>query len=427
MKDVETRTPIACHPIFQRVTANGSGGIATLILDGENVLSLLMPRLRTRRLIAPASAGELFFARIVDAQGKIVDEVVVAPKLSTESETRNAQIELSCHGGAGAIAAVEQTLEQAGFARARDSELLERAHLNSNLSLLAIEARLRLNAAATARQAALLLHCATLQQRWERLGFEMTMGMRNRESAWREKLLLTARIDIENGEAALRVLARHSAVITGPVNAGKSTLANLLARAERHIVSDIPGTTRDKLDTALSIRGLEVLLSDTAGLREGGDEVESEGQRRASSAAATADIRIILLDGSRAPGDLEIEMITRFAQHGPSLLVLNKADLGIDENAAGLGFLIGVTPISMAAQNGIGLDELEAEIERLCLRDVSLKGEAPFTARQLEHLRELNTGLDNSAEGSDLLAVVRKLIGTRPNPDELKRVIAEIR
>jgi len=425
MKDVQTRSPIACHPIFQRITAAGNGGIATLILDGENLLPLLLPHLRSRRKIVSAQPGNLFFARIVDAHGAIVDEVVLAPTLASASETRNPQFELSCHGGVGAIAAIEERLEQAGFARARPTELLERAHLNSNLSLLTIEARLRLNAAATARQADVLLHHTELQKRWEQLGFEMTLGMRNKEVNWREKLSFAAREDIQHGETALRVLAQHSAVIAGPVNAGKSTLANLLARAERHIVSEIPGTTRDKLDTSLSLRGLNLLLSDTAGLRESSDAIENEGQRRANSAAATADIRIILLDGSCAPGDAEIEMILRFAQHGPSVLVLNKTDLGIDENAAGVGFLIGATPVPISARTGLGLEQLEIAIEQLCLRGSSAHFPAPFTHRQLEHLRELQSGLLEGIEGTELLATVRKLIGTRPNPDELKHVLAE--
>ncbi|MGD0092398.1 MAG: S16 family serine protease [Planctomycetota bacterium] len=145
------------HPIFVRVTGAGTGGIAALLLDGDGVRMFLQPRFRAKRLLADATTGDLLFGRLVDAQGRSIDEVLAAPLGKDDSETRNEQVELSCHGGVGVLAAVEEVLLEAGLARGQPTDLLRRAHLNARLSLLTIEARLRLPAAATARQAAVLV------------------------------------------------------------------------------------------------------------------------------------------------------------------------------------------------------------------------------------------------------------------------------
>src|SRR6202042_3299854 len=87
--------------------------------------------------------------------------------------------------------------------------------------------------------------------------------------------------------------------IIGPPNAGKSSLINALARREAAIVSEVPGTTRDVIELRLNLGGYLVLVADTAGLRETADAVEAEGVRRARAQAASADLTLLLLDGTQ--------------------------------------------------------------------------------------------------------------------------------
>lgn len=412
-------------PVFVRATGHGSGGIATLMLDGYGVKSLLKPRVKSKRDLFEAQTGDLIFARLVNSAGALIDEVVLAPIGRTETATGNEQIEMSCHGGAGSVGAVEETLIESGFERGRGTVLLERAHLNSKLSLIAIEARLRLAEAATARQADFLLGHTKFQHDWERLGFDMALGMRNRDAAWRDKFLAITGGLLPRIRAGAALLATHQIAIAGPVNAGKSTLSNLLAREQRHIVSPIPGTTLDRLETPVAIRGLNVLLSDTAGIREPSGNVEQEGQRRGRDAADKADLRLIVLDGSKAPSDSDMALIEKGAELGRTMLVLNKSDLGIDSAAGGLGFLAGQEPLLVSAQTGAGLDELERAIESALLEGDGPAPHTPFTRRQIDLVERLHAGLLAGADANELLVYLRKLVGTRPNPAELAVVLAE--
>src|SRR2546425_925294 len=83
-------------------------------------------------------------------------------------------------------------------------------------------------------------------------------GLSSGDASWRMKTLSAARDEIAEATGAMALLRHYHAVLAGPVNAGKSTLANLLARADKHIVSAIPGTTRDRLDTRVCVRGLDL-------------------------------------------------------------------------------------------------------------------------------------------------------------------------
>jgi len=419
----KSQRPGLRRPIFVRVTGAGAGGIAALVLDGVGARMLLQLRFQAKRLLAEATTGDLLFGQFVDEHGGSIDEVVAAPLAREDSETGNEQVELSCHGGVGVLAAVEEALLAAGFARGQPRDLLRRAHLNATLPLVTIEARLCLAAAATARQAAFLLSHARFQERWERLGFNMVLATRNHDESWRGKLFQEANTALEQFRAAQRLLAQHRVALTGPVNAGKSTLGNRLARAERHIVSPAPGTTVDHLETPIELCGLNVLLADTAGLRTALDSVESEGQKRAAEAAREADLRLLIFDGSQPPGDADVELIARTTACGPTLLVLNKQDLGVDESAGGLGFLAGREPLVVSAKTGWGLDKLLDAIAGTLLDGQEPPAGAPFTQRQANLLRQLKHGLQEGQTVSELVQYVRTLVGTRPDEAELSEVL----
>jgi tRNA modification GTPase len=253
----------------------------------------------------------------------------------------------------------------------------------------------------------------------------MALGMRSRELAWREPLLRETEAALARLPAALRLLAQHHVVLAGPVNAGKSTLANRLAGADRHIVSAVPGTTRDRLDTPIELHGMSVLLTDTAGLRDAHDAVEREGQRRAREAAGRASVLVFVLDGSQAPSEAVLEFIRHSVAAGAVLPVLNKSDLGLDEDARGLGFLTGREPVALSATTGAGCDTLAEVLERELLGEVAPQPGAPFTRRHERLLTKLREGLQSGTSGSELLGWLRKLIGHRPDAEELAEVMAE--
>lgn len=412
--------------IVATLTPPGEGAIATLLLDGDGAWDLLSRVFRRKgeKHFAAKGGGQLAYGVLVDAAGKIVDEVLAAPIDAKTSPTANPQAEISCHGGIGATKAALALLREAGARAALPWELEARAHRAVRLALPALEARFALARAATARQAALLLAHGEVLARWERWGMDTALGARKREEAWREPLAEAVKADHAQAEPALNLLRTHRVALVGPVNAGKSTLANRLLRAERSIVSPEPGTTRDRLERPAELRGLSLLLSDSAGLRaRPEDGVEGEGQRRALAAAVAADLVLLVVDGSRAPEEAEVELFSALAKR-PSLLVLNKADRGVHAEAAGLGFALGAESREISALAGTGLDALEAVIERKLLGGEARAG-APFTQRQAGHLAALWDGLQEGLDGSALVGHIRSLVGTRPNEGELAAVFTE--
>lgn len=409
-------------PIFVRATAHATGGIATLILDGTDIRALLANVFRSASDLQAAESSALLYGRIIGENGRVVDEAIVAPIGQTESSTGNEQIELSCHGGLGAIAAVEAALQHAGFSHGFDTELLERSHLNGKLSLLALEAHFALARANTRRQSLFLLAHSAFQERLERLGMEAGLGMRREDTGWRARARKSLDSEIEHSAYTSRVLNTHRVSLIGPVNAGKSSLANSLSGEKRHLVSEIPGTTLDHLDTPIELHGLNVLLSDTAGARETTDALELEGQRRAREVSRSADLILLIVDGSRAPSEVEMSWLAEQARSPkPYLLVLTKSDLGVHEAARGLGFLVNAEPLSISIHTGEGLDALAQAIETKLLPGPGTLG--AFTERQIALLCDMRERLDTETESTRVLDPLRKLIGSRPNPDELQKIL----
>ncbi|MBT8004334.1 MAG: tRNA uridine-5-carboxymethylaminomethyl(34) synthesis GTPase MnmE [Rhodospirillales bacterium] len=151
-----------------------------------------------------------------------------------------------------------------------------------------------------------------------------------------------------------------SLAIIGPPNAGKSSFLNHLAQRDVAIVSSEPGTTRDIIEVHLDLAGYPVVVADTAGLREGQSDIESEGIRRALERANNADLKIYLCDqGSWSPDEKDLKRIL----DDQTFLVVNKMDLGdIGDATEMLGHLI--YPISVRTGDGIGnlLSALEASV-----------------------------------------------------------------
>ncbi len=172
--------------------------------------------------------------------------------------------------------------------------------------------------------------------------------------------------------------------ITGPPNVGKSSLVNALAERDVAIVSAIPGTTRDALETRVVLGGVPVTLVDTAGLREATDEIEAEGVRRARARAAAADLVIEVIEAGGRIGELislppPLREGVGEGQVRP-LLVANKIDLG------------GAVPtgaIAVSALTGEGLDTLRARLADAARSLTESTGPPPLTqARHRAALQE---------------------------------------
>ncbi|HUU67184.1 MAG TPA: tRNA uridine-5-carboxymethylaminomethyl(34) synthesis GTPase MnmE [Methyloceanibacter sp.] len=159
-------------------------------------------------------------------------------------------------------------------------------------------------------------------------------------------------------------------VIAGPPNAGKSSLMNALAKRDVAIVSEEAGTTRDVIEVHLDLGGLPVILSDTAGIREGIGQVETEGIRRALSRAEDSDLVLWVIDATNPVWEPPASLGAN-----TTLCVLNKADISpqsAHNNAMPDGLVL-------SAKTGAGLDALIARLEAVARTEIGGAGQAPMT------------------------------------------------
>jgi tRNA modification GTPase len=181
-------------------------------------------------------------------------------------------------------------------------------------------------------------------------------------------------------------------VLAGRPNAGKSSLLNLLAESDSAIVSAIPGTTRDLLRERIQIDGLPLHVIDTAGLRTAGDEIESEGVRRARQAMERADRILLVIDDEQTEKGALRRLLSELPDASRLTVVRNKIDLtGRDAGYVEKGDS-GHPEVALSARNGRGLDSLRAHL-KACM-GYQAAGEGVFSARR-RHLEAIERARAN--------------------------------
>jgi len=169
-------------------------------------------------------------------------------------------------------------------------------------------------------------------------------------------------------------------VLVGRPNAGKSSLLNALLGYERAIVTAVPGTTRDTIEEKVNLGGLCLRLTDTAGIRETGDEVERLGVERSRSAMADAQLVLCVVDASAAVTEEDLALIAESERAPKALLVWSKRDLA----ASAPRVESALRQVSVSCVTGEGLAQLEEEIRRLFPLPAVPAGEILTNARQAE-------------------------------------------
>src|SRR5205809_179873 len=317
-------------------TPLGEGGIAVIRLSGPQALQIADSSFASigKHLATPSTVPShtLHYGNIVHA-GKIIDEVMLAVMRAPRTFTREDVVEISCHGGLLPAKLVLDTVLAHGARLAEPGEFTKRAFLNGRIDLVQAEAVVdlihsRTEVALTAAQEQL---SGKLSQRIKQLRDDLLKTLAHIEAhidfpdediAPETKAQLLGRL--ERDVAFIDELLRRApegqilrrgirAAIVGRPNAGKSSLLNQLLGHDRAIVSAIPGTTRDTIEETANIRGIPVVFIDTAGLREGRDEIEVEGIRRSRATLEKAEFILHVFDASEPLTDADEKYLAEFA------------------------------------------------------------------------------------------------------------------
>ena len=365
-------------------TPPGEGGLAVLRLSGPRALAIadrcFAPAGKRNRLPSAADSHTLQFGKILRA-GEVIDEVLLAVLRAPRTFTREDTVEISCHGGILPAKLILDTLLLHGARLAEPGEFTRRAFLNGRIDLAQAEAvadlihsRTELALAAANEQLA-----GKLSARINLLRDDLMLTLAHVEAHidfpdediapdTRDQLL--ARLD--NGVRFMDELLRSAtegqilrrgirAAIVGRPNAGKSSLLNQLLGHDRAIVSPVPGTTRDTIEETANIRGLPVVFIDTAGLREGTDDIEREGIRRSHASLAAAELILHVLDAGEPATETDLNYFTEFAGK-KRIIIRNKTDLPV---RLVLPETLKAPVVDVSCVSGAGLETLKDAIKEL--------------------------------------------------------------
>lgn len=367
-------------------TPPGEGGIGIVRISGKDAKRICLTFFKTGRKNNELEPRRVYYGNVVDPDSAdIIDEAVVLYMQGPRSYTTQDVIEINCHGSPIVLKRTLELAISSGARLAEPGEFTMRAFLGGRMDLAQAEAVMDVIRAKTddSRRVALS---------------QLKGGLSAKINELREDLIdflvqLEARIDFcEHDipplepeyktqrigkvlEEAKNILSGFEkgkiyregirVCIAGPPNVGKSTLLNTLLGEERAIVTHIPGTTRDKIEETVNLKGVPLVLADTAGLRETGDLVESIGIEKTIESINNSDLTILVIDGSKPDGG-GLDFLPQLPPDKKTLVILNKSDLGIAFDKTKLsGAYKPETIIETSLLNKKGVEKIEDRILNL--------------------------------------------------------------
>lgn len=392
-------------------TPIGVGGISIVRISGEQALPISDRIFLGKTKLSEAITHSAHFGTVVGENASLIDEAVAVVFRKPASYTCEDVVEIQCHGGFLASEKVLRKVLEAGARIAHPGEFTRRAFLNGRLDLSQAEAigdliHSKSEAAyrSSIRQLTGELSRKIKEVRDELLNLaallELELDFSEENVEFAERSFLISRLEDSIG-VVKQLLSSYSigklykegvrVAIAGKPNVGKSSLLNSLLHESRAIVSEIPGTTRDTISESMEINGILFRLTDTAGLRETTDSVESEGVDRARREIADSDVVLLVADyGESDYNGIDPayqELSESCGSWNTKLIrVWNKIDLYASSapRAPEKGFFIsalrdeGVSALKkglLDAALGQNVDEMSVVVTNIRHRDVLLRAE----------------------------------------------------
>lgn len=395
--------------IFALSSGHGKSGVAVIRISGTELGNTFSKFINKTDFIN----RHTYFTNLHDTNKDLIDQVICIYFRAPHSFTGEDIIEIHSHGAPAVIEKIFSYLSALGFRMATPGEFSRRAFYNNKMNLADVDGL------------AALLDAQTDVQRKSALK-SMMGGDSKIYDSWRNQMIeisayAAATLDYSDDELPANIvntirtktkklhteiqdsLSRYTAVrairsgfniaLVGETNVGKSSLFNAILGANRAIVSDIPGTTRDVVSATIDMNGYLVNLSDTAGLRKTANKIERIGIQRTKTEIENADLILRVLDGSK---ETKIPSLLN-----NELLIINKSDITQGKQIP--------QAIYVSAKTGKGMDKLIMLIkEKIATLTAGTESSVAINARTrvllTETLQELKSALDTSDDNYDIFA-----------------------
>ena len=391
-------------------TPIGQAGIGIIRISGPESLEIARKVFKPKTPQSVLKSHRLSMGYVCDPHsGDIIDEVLLSFMAAPNSYTREDVVEINSHSGYTLLSRILAILTGMGARMAKPGEFTQRAFLNGRIDLSQAEAVVDLMNARSERGLVLAAQQirGSIKRDTEALRKETIHILANAEAAidfpeddvehlfrdegadFIEKNLVQPIDNLINAHAGRIWVDGINTVIVGRVNSGKSSLLNRLLGEPKAIVTDIPGTTRDVIESTFNISGIPLRIMDTAGLREVKDEVERLGIHLTRQKTAEADLLLIIIDRSR-PLNVDDRDILAQCENKKALVVINKVDLPPAEDYTEKADVLNhFTTAEISALTGQGIDRLKKAIHDAILSDDVLAVTTSHAVPNLRHREAL--------------------------------------
>ena len=361
-------------------TALGVGAISIIRISGDDALDIVNKITKAQK-IKKVKSHTIYYDFIVD-DDKIIDEVLISVMLAPKTFTKENVVEINCHGGIATTNKVLELLLTNGCRLAEPGEFTKRAFLNGRIDLIEAEGIMNLINSKTETSRSLALNQVSgktsqlikdLRQKILEVLANIAVNIDYPEYEDIEELtiqdLKIKIIDIENeikyilkkSENCKIVKEGISLALIGRPNVGKSSLLNSLLETDKAIVTDIAGTTRDCVEGTINLDGIIVNITDTAGIRQTDDVIESIGVNKSINLIDKANLVVLLLNNNEKLTTDDLILLEKI-KYTNYLIVVNKIDLEkkietdkLDQNKI----------VYISALNNEGIDKLKDKIKEI--------------------------------------------------------------
>ena len=360
-------------------TPRGEGGIGIVRISGDKSFEILNKIFRKKSPNSDLGFSKFNYGFIYDEE-KIIDEVMIVRLKSPKTYTCEDIVEINCHGGNLITEKVLEIVLRQGARHAEAGEFTKRAFMNGRIDLSQAEAVIDLIHGKTEKSISLSMDQlrGDLKEKIKHFkkalldvtahvnvvldypeeGIDDPLPENLRINV--EKVFEEANILIESYDKGKKIKDGIKTVIVGKPNVGKSTLLNSILKEERAIVTHVAGTTRDIIEEIINIKGIPLVLVDTAGIRETEDIVENIGVEKSKEFIEKADLVLLVLDNSRELEKEDKEVIEKIKENNKKVIVLlNKIDLPKKLDISKYNF---ENIVEISAKDNIGIENMEDTI-----------------------------------------------------------------